>query len=200
MAQFSDLGATCSMPACKQQDFLPFVCDLCQKKFCLDHRTSISHHCPHSRPEVNALICPKCHKTVKVRTGDDQDMLLEAHFARQCKPSSETKSCPVKGCDKKLTDSGSVVCPKCKARVCLVHRYEDTHSCPKGDGRPSSPGRAHGMVPEWTCHNCKIKNAGTSYRCQKCSTIRSADSPQSNASSTTSKTRLGKKSGKCIIS
>ena len=38
MTEFADLGARCSLETCKQQDFLPFVCDACNRTFCLEHR------------------------------------------------------------------------------------------------------------------------------------------------------------------
>ena len=42
--EFSDLGKHCKL--CKQQDFLPFMCDHCNEWFCKDHRTETDHQCP----------------------------------------------------------------------------------------------------------------------------------------------------------
>ncbi len=36
--EFSDIGEHCSDPTCKQQDYLPFKCDVCDKYYCLNHR------------------------------------------------------------------------------------------------------------------------------------------------------------------
>lgn len=36
--EFSDVGEHCSDPTCKQQDYLPFKCNMCNKYYCLDHR------------------------------------------------------------------------------------------------------------------------------------------------------------------
>ena len=184
---------------CRQRDFLPFSCDRCRQVFCLAHRTPESHNCVVSSDSSNVMICPKCNHAVKVITGVDPQTTLSAHQRSACYPSRESPPCPVSGCDKKLTESGSVVCPSCRKRVCLVHRYEDSHNCIATNLRPVSPGRAHGTVPDWKCTTCKSMNLGTSYRCSKCHTPRSPDSPISG--SPKSRTNSNKsKNHKCIIS
>ena len=40
--EFSDIGEHCSDPTCKQQDYLPFKCDICNKYYCLNHK---NHGC-----------------------------------------------------------------------------------------------------------------------------------------------------------
>jgi len=45
---FADLGAHCAYPLCQQQDYLPFLCDSCGHRYCLNHRTESSHQCSHS--------------------------------------------------------------------------------------------------------------------------------------------------------
>lgn len=44
--------------------------------------------------------------------------------------AAELHVCPAEGCSKRLTASGSVVCPGCRRRVCLKHRYEDSGRVP----------------------------------------------------------------------
>ncbi|EDU45631.1 AN1 zinc finger protein [Pyrenophora tritici-repentis Pt-1C-BFP] len=39
------IGAHCQMEYCHVLDFLPFRCESCQGKFCLDHRTEHAHAC-----------------------------------------------------------------------------------------------------------------------------------------------------------
>ena len=176
MAQFSDLGAICHLQDCKQRDFLPFQCDRCHHSFCVAHRTPDSHNCSVSTNERNVLICSKCHSTIRLSSNDDPATAMAFHQKRSCKPVADTPNCPVPGCDKKLTEGGSIVCPRCKRRVCLSHRYEDSHNC-VGGVKPGSPGRAHGVVADWKCSGCKTVNLGTSYRCLKCNVARKPDSP-----------------------
>lgn len=43
--EFSNLGKHCSK--CKQQDYLPFECDYCNKILCKEHRSGSNHKCIH---------------------------------------------------------------------------------------------------------------------------------------------------------
>ena len=196
MAQFSDLGSVCVANGCKQQDFLPFECENCHKMFCLDHRTPKSHNCSQNGPDVNVIICETCKKSIKIRTGEDFLRVKELHALRYCTPIPVIVFCPVRGCPNKLTDSGSIVCPNCKTRVCLSHRYQDSHKCSTKQ-KPSFPGRAHGMVPDWTCRHCKSYNPGTAYRCRKCQNARTLLPKVSSPGEFKIK---GEKSNKCVIS
>lgn len=38
-------GSACSFTGCRTRDFLPFVCDLCKKTFCIEHRSRFAHNC-----------------------------------------------------------------------------------------------------------------------------------------------------------
>ncbi|KAF3836649.1 hypothetical protein F7725_029207 [Dissostichus mawsoni] len=40
-----NIGKHCRIDSCHQNDFLPFVCDLCRGSFCLDHRSREAHSC-----------------------------------------------------------------------------------------------------------------------------------------------------------
>lgn len=39
------IGHRCKVSDCKQLDFLPFTCELCNEKYCLDHRKPELHKC-----------------------------------------------------------------------------------------------------------------------------------------------------------
>ena len=44
-------GCSCDFTGCRTRDFLPFVCDLCKQRFCIDHRSRFTHNCisePHA--------------------------------------------------------------------------------------------------------------------------------------------------------
>lgn len=43
--EFSHIGHHCKASGCKQLDFLPFTCELCSNRYCLDHRKPESHKC-----------------------------------------------------------------------------------------------------------------------------------------------------------
>ena len=196
MAQFSDLGAICKFKECKQRDFLPFVCDSCSESFCLAHRTPEAHNCPVSRNETNVVICEKCHAAIRVDSSHKTASVIAFHQKHSCKPYPVLQNCPVPGCSKKLTESGSIVCQSCKRRVCLTHRYQDSHNCIRSS-IPVSPGRAHGVVADWKCIQCRTTNLGTCYRCSNCHIPRKPDSPISSPKSHPTSPR---KHHKCIIS
>lgn len=44
-------------------------------------------------------------------------------------PSRKQKTCPVKGCKVKLGPSNTYECERCRAKVCISHRYEEDHDC-----------------------------------------------------------------------
>ena len=96
MAFFSDAGAHCSLETCKEKDFLPFTCDICKRVFCLDHRTYTSHQCPFRKPEVSAIVCPVCQKSLRVGDGDEANRVWSLHAERECKPGSSIPICPTK--------------------------------------------------------------------------------------------------------
>mmetsp|Transcript_35948 Transcript_35948/g.84186 ORF Transcript_35948/g.84186 Transcript_35948/m.84186 type:complete len:168 (+) Transcript_35948:76-579(+) len=140
MADFSDKGMHCSHPYCKQQDFLPFTCDLCHQILCKDHLRYDDHDCPHkAEKDVRVEVCPICDTTITKIDGEDLSVTLERHAGssaclcaaqkHQAALAKRVQRCPVAGCKAKLTESGSVTCPTCNQRVCLKHRFEDAHEC-----------------------------------------------------------------------
>lgn len=66
--EFSNLGKHCFI--CRQQDFLPFFCNFCEKYYCLEHR---NHDCnipskniPKKSKPKNLNRCQQCRKKVLV--------------------------------------------------------------------------------------------------------------------------------------
>lgn len=138
MALFSEHGAHCSNPYCRQQDFLPITCDLCKAIVCREHVKYEDHDCPHKdKKNVRVMICPCCDAGVRPCDNEDSDLTLAKHMETdECRSAAKAKQentqktrCPVKGCKAKLTFSGSVTCEICHQKVCLKHRFEDAHSC-----------------------------------------------------------------------
>lgn len=109
MAALSDAGAHCSLPSCRRLDFLPFKCKHCSLLYCLEHFRSSAHACSKEPNGMRELY-------KQTSTG----IASEA-------PARER--CPTLGCGKVLTASGSLKCNRCGSRVCLAHRYEDSHPC-----------------------------------------------------------------------
>mmetsp|Transcript_71179 Transcript_71179/g.133127 ORF Transcript_71179/g.133127 Transcript_71179/m.133127 type:complete len:168 (-) Transcript_71179:317-820(-) len=157
MADFSDKGRHCSHPYCKQQDFLPFECDLCHQTLCKDHLRYEDHDCPHkSVKDVRVEVCPICDITIKKVDGEDLAVTLEKHAgtpeclsaaqARAALQEKRTQRCPVRGCKAKLTESGSVCCQTCGVRTCLKHRFEDQHECKPVTKKPLTAAFLAGMM------------------------------------------------------
>lgn len=114
------IGAHCQMTFCRQLDFLPFRCESCQGKFCLDHRSETAHSCPKAgawsqrRAQLNASP-------------------TTAGYAPSSKPSVLTheQQCSETSC-KTLIDTALVTgvhCPDCNRRYCLKHRFREDHDC-----------------------------------------------------------------------
>jgi len=134
MASFSDVGSHCSERYCGQKDFLPFKCDCCLDTFCLDHFRYKSHNCAKAaNKDQRVAVCPICQRSFALdnMNEDNVNLLWQQHVeSGQCKGRSPRPAkCPVKGCKETLTTSGSVTCAKCRQKVCLKHRYEDSHDC-----------------------------------------------------------------------
>ncbi|XP_075228810.1 AN1-type zinc finger protein 1-like isoform X2 [Lycorma delicatula] len=54
--ELPQLGEHCSHPDCKQLDFLPTPCALCNLMYCKDHFSPISHSCP---KQINNIVTSK---------------------------------------------------------------------------------------------------------------------------------------------
>eukprot|EP00928_Gymnodinium_smaydae_P038219 TRINITY_DN26404_c0_g1_i1.p1 TRINITY_DN26404_c0_g1~~TRINITY_DN26404_c0_g1_i1.p1 ORF type:complete len:339 (+),score=64.36 TRINITY_DN26404_c0_g1_i1:32-1048(+) len=102
MAAFNDVGEICSLVSCAKQDFLPFKCSQCEKKFCKDHFMPEAHSCEGASVQ-----------TVQTAISG----------------SAQTRRCGAAGCRELLGPSNTVVCQRCRQEVCLRHRYEGDHQC-----------------------------------------------------------------------
>ncbi|KAL2897716.1 Zinc finger AN1 domain-containing stress-associated protein 12 [Bienertia sinuspersici] len=134
---FPELGQHCQHPDCRQLDFLPFSCNRCQKVFCVEHRTYMSHDCP--KPDDKSrkvMVCETCSKSMET-TGlspEEETAMKEKHAnSKECDPSKKKKQrCPVKQCREYLTFSNATVCKCCSTKVCLKHRLPADHACQRG--------------------------------------------------------------------
>ncbi|PNS14276.1 AN1-type zinc finger protein TMC1 [Sphaceloma murrayae] len=110
------IGSHCQMAFCHQLDFLPFRCESCQGKYCLDHRSETAHSCSQAGAWAKR-------RAEQARTD----------YTPTTKPSVLTheKQCAEVSC-KTLIDTPrtqGVQCEKCNRRYCLKHRFEEDHDC-----------------------------------------------------------------------
>ncbi|XP_054429449.1 AN1-type zinc finger protein 2A isoform X2 [Pteronotus mesoamericanus] len=72
--EFPDLGKHCSEKACKQLDFLPLKCDMCEQDFCKDHFAYGAHKCPFAFKKIFTYRCSKegCKKKEMLPVACDQ--------------------------------------------------------------------------------------------------------------------------------
>ncbi|KAL0478475.1 hypothetical protein AKO1_008223 [Acrasis kona] len=140
MTEFYQLGAHCALPECREKDFLPFECDACHKKFCLEHRTRESHRCEHEHIRDRVVpVCPLCNQPIPIREFEDPNMLIDNHIRLGCPKVGKTiaerngkkvqvatgPTCTLTNCSK----PASVKCKSCGQGHCLEHRNELDHNC-----------------------------------------------------------------------
>ncbi|KAF4317318.1 hypothetical protein JM18_007514 [Phytophthora kernoviae] len=125
-----DIGAHCSVPACHQQDFLPFTCDCCDGVFCLEHRSYDSHECPKAGSNDRRVVqCPVCKTMIRWTMEQDVNAVWEEHVRQQKTKKPKKKRCAADGCREVLLTSNQFQCTKCRQDVCLKHRFEADHDC-----------------------------------------------------------------------
>jgi len=129
--EFPTLGHHCALEECKQLDFLPFECDACHEKFCLDHRSYSEHKCTSKKPveAVKAFLCPLCSLPMSIRPGENPNIKVEQHIASGCKnlAAYKTNKCSHPRCKEK--DFTPILCKYCHKNHCLRHRFEEDHAC-----------------------------------------------------------------------
>ncbi|KAK7056833.1 hypothetical protein VNI00_002550 [Paramarasmius palmivorus] len=134
--QLLSIGKQCSHAACHLVDFLPFKCQHCQESFCQEHFKVDDHNCPKydaSKHNRVAPSCPLCNSPVAIPPGQDPNIRMEQHFAKECSVmlgKAVKKSTPVceRGkCGKVLY--APIKCDKCRKQFCPAHRFPSDHSC-----------------------------------------------------------------------
>ncbi|THY05170.1 hypothetical protein D6D02_07800 [Aureobasidium pullulans] len=117
-ADVEAIGAHCQMSFCHQLDFLPFNCESCKGKYCLDHRSETAHSCPNAGAWARARAAQQ-----------------RANYTPSPKPSVLTheSQCSEPSC-KTLINTAlvpGVECNACNRSYCLKHRLRETHDCAK---------------------------------------------------------------------
>lgn len=151
--EFYNLGKHCSLDICKQQDFLPFKCDLCQHHFCSAHRAYDDHKC--AKYEAKDLsttvpICSHCHVPVaKQYPTEAASTALARHYQQAClvlNPALKNKIKPKsahKCASAKCNQDSITTCKQCNKQYCLDHIIETDHKCVKSSNKISLTGSLH---------------------------------------------------------
>ncbi|CAI5742088.1 unnamed protein product [Peronospora destructor] len=178
-----DLGAHCSVPACHQQDFLPFTCDCCSNVFCLKHRSYGAHQCPKAGSHDRRVVqCPVCKQMIRWTAEQDVNAVWEQHVrSGQCTPEKlkqqqlkqskkpKKKRCAAEGCREVLLPSNQFHCRKCSQDVCLKHRFEADHTCEKK--RQAQRQQWLGELKPWSSNKAKPKQTSQLPRAAGSATI-----------------------------
>lgn len=113
------IGAHCGYEYCHQLDFLPFKCQSCGGKFCLDHRTEDGHHCANKGAWAR-------------RRRENQSLSSTGALPSTEKPSLlTTQQCSSPVCKTFVNTSQNlgVHCSTCNRTYCLKHRFPEEHDC-----------------------------------------------------------------------
>ncbi|KAG9696158.1 AN1 zinc finger protein, partial [Aureobasidium melanogenum] len=117
-ADVEAIGAHCQMAFCHQLDFLPFKCESCKGKFCLDHRSETAHSCPNAGAWARA----RAAQQRSTYTPSPKPSVL-THESQCSEPSCKTliNTALVPG----------VECDSCNRSYCTKHRLRESHDCAK---------------------------------------------------------------------
>jgi predicted nucleic acid binding AN1-type Zn finger protein len=112
------IGKHCQFEYCNQLDFLPFLCQSCNKTFCLDHRTETGHKC--SNPGAWARKRREVEKS-RVAYGE----------GRRLRDLVPEKPCDSPACKTVVGTARNpgVHCSTCNRDYCLQHRLKEEHGC-----------------------------------------------------------------------
>jgi len=126
---FPQLGAHCAVKDCNLLDYLPFECDHCHLKFCLDHKNTVDHNCSQfKRDQEISHPCPICHKLIQLSDFNNIDEAISIHIDNGCKSQQQMKyNCTFSKCTSK--EFIKIICNLCHDNYCLKHRFPSDHKC-----------------------------------------------------------------------
>ena len=142
--EFTHIGAHCSLPYCKQLDFLPYNCESCHKKFCGDHRKELTHQCESFKEQKAATTlkyvhitsppptitysytnsCVLCSHVLVVKPDQDPNSVVDMHIIKGDCKKQQARTINKHKCSKcgkfGMTE---ITCRDCGNNYCLSHRY-----------------------------------------------------------------------------
>ncbi|CAH8612494.1 unnamed protein product [Heterobilharzia americana] len=108
-----NIGVHCSQEDCKQLDFLPIHCQLCDRIFCKTHSSLTAHNCPISNPAYRYHPISQSHFSATVittTTEDDAGSVCDFHECNQ----------------RQLV---LLACEACSRNYCISHKQKEVHRC-----------------------------------------------------------------------
>uniref|UniRef100_A0A914HSJ3 AN1-type domain-containing protein n=1 Tax=Globodera rostochiensis TaxID=31243 RepID=A0A914HSJ3_GLORO len=135
MAEFPEAGKHCTVPECRQLDYLPIICDACSRILCKQHRTYDAHSCTEAyKKNMQFPLCPLCQQPVSIKRGEMPDLRVNEHIERDCRSDLARKKrfapkCGMTNCLKR--ELVPMMCRDCGVHFCLSHRHQPDHNCSK---------------------------------------------------------------------
>ncbi|EIW60720.1 uncharacterized protein TRAVEDRAFT_98549, partial [Trametes versicolor FP-101664 SS1] len=114
------IGASCALPSCNLNDFLPIRCK-CDQLFCRDHIQPDLHTCPLLAQDAQPGASGATLKLQRCAASKCNKPSLEAYIAN----AADT------------ADRAAALCPGCSQAFCAEHREPKAHSCTPPE--PSEP-------------------------------------------------------------
>lgn len=134
--EFQNLGERCTVPFCKQQDYLPFRCKFCDKVHCKTHAGD--HNCSNSdQGDRKVILCPICESPLYYTAEQNPNELCDDHLQKHCDQKTKRKKspnlirCDYWSCATKLNNINKYNCKNCKKEYCGIHRMGWDHDCEK---------------------------------------------------------------------
>lgn len=144
--EFDHVGAHCSLPDCRRQDFLPFKCSKCSQIYCTEHYKFEDHNCISiGQNDYICTFCDLCNVTLKHEKNENKENVLQNHY-KVCpivisdKPLEKKRKeyCPNSHCQIVFGPSNFIICKICNQKVCISHRSSDQHPCKPSSSTSSS--------------------------------------------------------------
>lgn len=112
------VGQHCQYEYCNDLDFLPFLCQSCGRRFCLEHRTELSHKCSNAGAWAERR---RLAQQAKPSIGG----------GKQLRDKVSEKPCATPSCKTVVGTSltPGVHCTTCNRDYCLKHRLKEDHDC-----------------------------------------------------------------------
>lgn len=176
--EFQTLGQRCTVPFCKQQDYLPYDCKNCNQTHCTTHAND--HNCQKAnKGDRKVTICPSCSTPIHYTADQDPNEICKIHLQKDCKgPSGTTKKspnvlrCADEKCPIKLTAINKFTCNNCKLEFCGTHRQVWDHDCGnRSNSNKNKPEQSLYRQDLVKCHLAKCDkklNEITKYQCEEC--------------------------------